>query len=76
MLDSRSLARYIAAEQAKEEMVRVERQCDVVLGALDGLGREPTTAERDVRRIEFLKIRSELGELARRVLRLRCSPDL
>ena len=74
MLDRHELERRMAAERATEEISRVERQCEAVLSAFDG--RELTAAERQVRRMEFLKIRTELGEIAQRVLRLRCPRDL
>ena len=74
MLDTHDLERLMAAERASEEILRVQKRCEAVLSAFDG--RQLTAAEREVRRTEFLRIRSELGELTQRVLRLRCSRDL
>lgn len=76
MLDAHILARRIEAERIKEQMVLVEGHCRAVLDRFDHLDCLPSGAEREVRRMEFLKIRMQLGEMAQRVLRLRCSAHL
>jgi hypothetical protein len=57
----------------KAEMAAVEDQCVSILARFDGLGRTPTLAERDARRIDFLAGRKRLGELGTELLELRCS---
>lgn len=57
----------------KAEMAAVEDQCVSILERFDRLGREPTLAERDARRIDFLAGRKRLGELGTELLELRCS---
>jgi hypothetical protein len=57
----------------KIEMAEVESQCLSILARFDGLGREPTLAERDARRTDFLAGRKRLGELGTELLELKCS---
>jgi hypothetical protein len=57
----------------KAEMASVESQCLSILARFDELGREPTLAERDARRIDYLAGRKRLGELGTELLELRCS---
>jgi hypothetical protein len=73
-MDTTELERRIAAQRTQEEISRVESLCEANLASFEG--RELTNADRQFRRMEFLRFRAELGELAQRVLRLRCARDL
>jgi hypothetical protein len=73
MLDSESLENLMACERIKEELKTVEAECARILERFDHVDHEPTAAEREVRRQEFIKIRMELGELHNRFLRLKCA---
>jgi hypothetical protein len=57
----------------RAEMVAVERQCRSILARFEALEREPTLAERDARRLDFLAGRKRLGELGTELLELKCS---
>jgi hypothetical protein len=57
----------------RTEMAAVEGQCLSILARFDALGRVPTLAERDARRIDFLAERKRLGELGSELLELRCA---
>ncbi len=57
----------------KAEMAEVEIRCRLLAERFNGLGREPTLAERDARRVEFLASRKRLGELDTELLALKCS---
>lgn len=56
----------------KAEMAAVERQCESIIARFDALGRAPTAAEREARRVDFLATRKRLGELGTELLALRC----
>jgi hypothetical protein len=73
MLDTESLENLMACERIKEELKTVEGECARILERFDQREEEPTAAEREVRRQEFIKIRMELGELHKRILRLSCA---
>lgn len=73
LLDTESLEKLMACERIKDELKFVEAECARILGRFDHFDQEPTAAEREVRRQEFIKIRMELGELHNRILRLRCA---
>jgi hypothetical protein len=73
MLDTESLEKLMACERIKEELKIVEAECARILGRFDHFDHEPTAAEREVRRQDYIKIRMELGELHNLILRLRCS---
>jgi hypothetical protein len=57
----------------RAEMAEVESLCQMIATRFEGLGRAPTLAERDARRLEFLAGRKRLGELDTELLELRCS---
>jgi hypothetical protein len=57
----------------KAEMAEVESLCQTILTRFDGLGRAPTLAERDERRLDFLASRKRLGELGTQLLAIKCS---
>jgi hypothetical protein len=63
MLDTQSLEWRMACERLKDEASALERQCESILGSFEGLGREPTAAERDARRQAYLDNRSQLHAL-------------
>ena len=73
LLDTDSLEKLMACERIREELKNVESECDRILERFDHVDHEPTAAEREVRRQEFIKIRKELGELHNRMLRLSCA---
>ncbi len=62
-MDSQSLEWMMACERLKDEAVKVERQCEGILHRFDALDREPTMAERDSRRQDYLDNRSRLMDL-------------
>lgn len=62
-MDSQSLEWMMACERLKDEAVKVERQCEGILHRFDELDREPTIAERDSRRQDYLDNRSRLTAL-------------
>ena len=62
-MDSQSLERMMACERLKDEAIKVERQCEGILHRFDALDREPTMAERDSRRQDYLDNRSRLVQL-------------
>jgi hypothetical protein len=57
----------------KAEMAEVEDLCRSIVARFDGLQRNPTLAERDARRLDFLASRKRLGELGEELLELKCS---
>lgn len=57
----------------RAEMAAVESECLSILARFEGLGRAPTLAERDARRVDFLAGRKRLGELGTELLALKCS---
>ncbi len=59
-------------ERLKAQLAATERECDSIVGRFDRLGREPTTEEREARRMDFLVSRKRLGELGNRLLVLKC----
>ncbi len=63
MLDSQSLEWLMACERLKDEAVVVERQCEGILQRFAALEREPTLAERDARRHDYLQNRTRLLSL-------------
>ncbi len=73
MLDTPSLERRMTYERVKDELAAVERECDEILGRFEGLGREPTGAEREARRLAYLENRArhrEVGNQLRDLSRL------
>lgn len=56
----------------KLQMAAVERQCDAIARRFEAIDRKPTHAERQKRVLDFLTRRRELGELDRRLARLKC----
>jgi len=73
MLDTQSLEQLMACERLKDEAVRVERHCECIVHRFDNLGREPTCAERDARRQDYIDtcarldaLKSEITAIARR----------
>lgn len=63
MLDTQSLQWLMACERLKDEMSVVEQQCEVIIHRFDSLEREPTMAERDARRQDYLDNRARLAAL-------------
>jgi hypothetical protein len=63
MLDTPSLELRMACERLKDEAAATERQCAFILGRFDHLDREPTAAERDGRRNDYLQNRARLSAL-------------
>lgn len=63
MMDTQSLQWLMACERLKDEMTIVEQQCEVILHRFDRLEREPTMAERDARRHDFIENRARLAAL-------------
>jgi hypothetical protein len=57
----------------RAEMAAVEDQCLSIVTRFEGLGRPPTLAEREARKIDFLVERRRLGELDIELLELRCA---
>jgi hypothetical protein len=57
----------------RAEMAEVENLCRLIVARFDGLGRAPTLAERDARRLDFVASRKRLGELGTELLALKCS---
>lgn len=72
MLDTETLESLMACERIKDQLKRVEAESARILERFDHFDREPTAAEREVRRQEYIKIRKELGELHNRLLRMQC----
>jgi hypothetical protein len=70
MLDSETLEALMTCERLKEQLKSVEAESARILGRFEHFDREPTGAERELRRRDFIKIRMELGELNHRLLRL------
>jgi hypothetical protein len=63
MLDTQSLEWLMACERLKDEACVVEQQCECILHRFDQLDREPTMAERDSRRQDYLDNRARLHAL-------------
>ncbi|MFN3625025.1 MAG: hypothetical protein ACK4TP_13300 [Hyphomicrobium sp.] len=63
MLDTQSLEWLMACERLKDEAAVVERQCEGILRRFEALDREPTAAERDARRQDYLDNRARLQAL-------------
>lgn len=63
MLDSQSLQWLMARERLKDEVNAIERQCETIVHRFDELEREPTIAERDSRRHDFMDNRARLSAL-------------
>ena len=70
MLDTQSLERRMTYERMKDELAAVERECDEILGRFEVLGRQPTAAEREARRMAYLANRARLSEVGNRLLDL------
>jgi hypothetical protein len=73
MIDFRILEGRMSEERLKAQLSAAERECDSILTRFEYLGREPTVAERDARRLDFLATRKRMGELGNKLLTLRCS---
>lgn len=67
MLNTQSLEWLMACERLKDEASAVERHCEVILGSFDHLDHEPTAAERDARRNDYLDNRARLYELNKEI---------
>lgn len=63
MLNTQSLEWLMACERLKDEAVAVERQCEYILNRFERLDREPTAAERDARRQDYIENRDRLFQL-------------
>lgn len=63
MLDMQSLESLMACERLKDEAAAVEQLCETILRRFDNLGREPTIAERDARRQDYIDTRARLSAL-------------
>ncbi len=63
MLNTQSLEWLMACERLKDEAVAVERQCQYILNRFERLDREPTAAERDARRQDYIENRDRLFQL-------------
>jgi len=63
MLNSQSLEWLMACERLKDEAVAIERQCEHILNRFERLDREPTAAERDSRRQDYIENRDRLFQL-------------
>lgn len=63
MLDIQSLESLMACERLKDEAAAVEQLCETILRRFDNLGREPTMAERDARRQDYLDTCARLWAL-------------
>lgn len=63
MLNTQSLEWLMACERLKDEAMAVERQCEFILNRFERLDREPTAAERDARRHDYIENRDRLFQL-------------
>jgi hypothetical protein len=72
MLNMRIPGMRKSESRIRAEMAEVESLCQLIVTRFDGLGRAPTLAERDARRLDFLASRKRLGELDTELLALKC----
>jgi hypothetical protein len=73
MLSMRIPGMRKSESRIKAEMAKVESLCQAIATRFDSLGRAPTLAERDARRIDYIAGRKRLGELGTELLELKCS---
>jgi len=72
MLALHSLQIFVTEDRLRAELLAAERECESIVGRFDNLGRAPTDAEREARRLDFLASRKRLGALGTQLLQLRC----